>query len=211
MGNMRVEYEQEANRNGFHYVVGCDEAGRGPMAGPLVVGACMFKEGYENDAINDSKQLSEKKREALFDQIIEDAIAYSIQIIDVDEVDKLNVYEASRQGMLRCIENLSIKPDFVLTDAMPLPSDIAHVSIIKGDAKSVSIAAASILAKVTRDRIMNEYDTLYPQYNFKKHKGYPTKEHKALLKEYGPCPIHRRSFKPVQEVLNVQLSIFDDL
>lgn len=203
----RLEYENEAYKQGKKCIVGLDEAGRGPMAGPLVVGAVIFKEGYGNDAINDSKQLSEKKRKELYDIIIRDALAYYIEVIDVDQVDKLNVYRASQKGMMDAIEHISIKPDYALTDAMPLLSDIEHTAIVKGDSKSLSIAAASILAKVTRDELMDYYDQLYPEYNFKKHKGYPTKEHKELLKKYGPCPIHRRSFKPVMEALNIQMTL----
>ncbi len=203
----RLKYEKEVYKQGYRSIIGLDEAGRGPMAGPLVVAGVILPEGYYDERINDSKQLTEKKREELYDIIIENALAYSIQIIDIEEVDKLNVYRASQIGMIRAIQQINIKPDYALTDAMPLGNVIEHLSIIKGDAKSISIAAASILAKVTRDRIMIEYDKQYPQYQFKKHKGYPTKQHKEALKTYGVCPIHRRSFKPVQDVLNEQLSL----
>ncbi len=203
----RLEFENEAYEAGKTCIVGLDEAGRGPMAGPLVVGAVVFEKGYGNDLINDSKQLTEKKREELYDIIIKDAKAWCVKIIDVDEVDHLNVYRASQKGMLDAIDELDVKVDYALSDAMPLGDKIEHKAIVKGDSKSISIAAASILAKVTRDRLMYQYDSMYPQYNFKKHKGYPTKEHKELLKKYGPCPIHRKSFKPVQEVLNVQISL----
>lgn len=202
----RLKYETEAYASGKKVIIGLDEAGRGPMAGPLVVAGVIFKEGYYNDEINDSKQLSEKKREKLYDLVIENALAYHIEVIDIEEVDRLNVYQASRTGMIRCIEKISLRPDFALTDAMPLGETIDHLSIIKGDALSLSIGAASILAKVTRDRIMKEYDLLYPEYGFAKHKGYPTKAHKEALKLYGVTPIHRRSFAPVIEVLNEQLS-----
>jgi len=202
----RLKYENEAYACGKKYIVGLDEAGRGPMAGPLVVGAVIFPQGYYNELINDSKKLSEKKREALYDLIIENALAYQIEIIDVAEVDRLNVYQASKKGMLDAIKHIAIKPDFALTDAMPLGDAIEHKAIVKGDSLSISIGAASILAKVTRDRIMREYDQQYPQYGFAKHKGYPTKQHKEALKTYGVTPIHRRSFRPVFEVLNEQLS-----
>ena len=205
----RYAYEQAAYDKGYQVIAGCDEAGRGPMAGPLTVAACVFEKDFYDERINDSKQLSEKKREQLYDLIIEHAKAYAIVVMDVAKVDELNVYEASRQGMIEAINKLNISVDYVLTDAMPLRNEMAHEAIIKGDAKSISIAAASILAKVTRDRIMKEYDELYPEYNFKKHKGYPTKEHKELLKKYRPCPIHRRSFGPVKECLNEQLSLFE--
>ena len=207
----RLQYENEAYQKGYHYIIGFDEAGRGPMAGPLVVGGVIFPKGFYDERINDSKKLTEKKREALYDFIIEKALAYDIEVISVEEVDKLNVYEASRTGMRRIIERIGVKPDFALTDAMPLGDDaIDHLSIIKGDAKSMSIGGASILAKVTRDRIMKDYAKIYPEYGFEKHKGYVTKAHKEALAKYGICPIHRRSFKPVQDVLHQQLSLFDD-
>ena len=206
-----LQYENEAYQKGYHYIIGLDEAGRGPMAGPLVVGGVIFPKGFYDERINDSKKLTEKKREALYDFIIEKALAYDIEVISVEEVDKLNVYEASRTGMRRIIERIGVKPDFALTDAMPLGDDaIDHLSIIKGDAKSMSIGGASILAKVTRDRIMKDYAKIYPEYGFEKHKGYVTKAHKEALAKYGICPIHRRSFKPVQDVLHQQLSLFDD-
>lgn len=203
----RLKYEKDLYSKGYKYIIGLDEAGRGPMAGPLVVAGVILPVGYYDDRINDSKQLSARKREQLYDIIIENAIAYNIQVISVEEVDKLNVYQASKTGMLRAIKEINIKPDYALSDAMPLDTSIECTSIIKGDAKSISIASASILAKVTRDHLMEEYDHIYPQYNFKKHKGYPTKEHKELLKKYGVSPIHRKSFKPVQDILNVQLKL----
>ena len=199
----RLKYENEARGAGYSRILGVDEAGRGPMAGPLVVGGVIFPEDFYDDRINDSKKLTEKKREALYDLIIENALAYQIEVLSVEEVDTLNVYEGSRTGMKRIVE--SLEPDFTLSDAMPL-GDIPHLSIIKGDAKSLSIGAASILAKVTRDRIMKEYGKQYPEYGFEKHKGYVTKVHKEALEKYGVTPIHRKSFAPVQKVLNEQLS-----
>jgi len=199
----RLKYENEARTAGYSRILGVDEAGRGPMAGPLVVGGVIFPEDFYDERINDSKKLTEKKREALYDFIIENALAYQIEVLSVEEVDTLNVYEASRTGMKRIVE--SVEPDFTLSDAMPL-GDIPHLSIIKGDAKSLSIGAASILAKVTRDRIMKEYGKQYPEYGFEKHKGYATKAHKEALEKYGVTPIHRKSFAPVQKVLNEQLS-----
>ena len=199
----RLKYENEARGAGYSRILGVDEAGRGPMAGPLVVGGVIFPEDFYDERINDSKKLTEKKREALYDFIIENALAYQIEVLSVEEVDTLNVYEASRTGMKRIVE--SLEPDFTLSDAMPL-GDIPHLSIIKGDAKSLSIGAASILAKVTRDRIMKEYGKQYPEYGFEKHKGYVTKAHKEALEKYGATPIHRKSFAPVQKVLNEQLS-----
>ena len=206
----RLKYEQMAYDLGKHYIVGLDEAGRGPMAGPLVVGAVIFPQDYYDERINDSKKLTEKKREELYRIIIENALAYQIEIIDVEDVDRLNVYQASKKGMLDAIEHISIRPDYALTDAMPLGDSIEHQSIIKGDGLSLSIGAASILAKVTRDRIMQDYAKIYPEYGFDKHKGYPTKQHKEALKKYGVTPIHRRSFQPVIEMLNQQLNLFDE-
>lgn len=203
----RLKFEVAAYEQGKKIIIGLDEAGRGPMAGPLVVGAVIFDKGYYNEDINDSKQLSEKKRELLYDVIVEKALAYQIEVIDVDEVDRLNVYQASKQGMLRAIKHISLKPDYALTDAMPLGDAIEHQAIVKGDRLSMSIGAASILAKVTRDRIMKEYDKQYPEYGFAKHKGYPTRQHKEALKKYGVTPIHRRSFQPVMDVLNEQLTL----
>lgn len=206
----RLKFEQQAYDLGKKYIVGLDEAGRGPMAGPLVVGAVIFPQGYYNDKINDSKKLTEKKREELYQIIIQEALAYHVEIIDVADVDRLNVYQASKKGMVDAIDHLSIRPDYALTDAMPLGDVIKHQAIVKGDAKSLSIGAASILAKVTRDHIMNDYAKIYPEYGFEKHKGYPTKQHKEALKAYGVTPIHRRSFQPVIDVLNQQMSLFDD-
>lgn len=203
----RLKYEKAAYQQGKKVIIGLDEAGRGPMAGPLVVCAVIFDKNYYNEDIDDSKKLTEKKREALYDVIIHDALAYQIEIIDVEEVDRLNVYQASKIGMLRAIEHISLQPDFALTDAMPLGDAIDHQAIIKGDHLSMTIGAASILAKVTRDRIMKDYDAMYPQYGFAKHKGYPTKQHKEALLHYGVTPIHRRSFQPVIDVLNEQLSL----
>lgn len=206
----RLKYEKQAYELGKKYIVGLDEAGRGPMAGPLVVGAVIFPRDYYDERINDSKKLTEKKREELYQIIIQNALAYQIEIIDVEDVDRLNVYQASKKGMLDAIEHISIRPDYALTDAMPLGNAIEHQAIIKGDSLSISIGAASILAKVTRDHMMQEYAKIYPEYGFDKHKGYPTKQHKEALKKYGVTPIHRRSFQPVIEVMNQQLSLFDE-
>lgn len=165
----------------------------------------IFPKGFYDEKINDSKQLSEKKREALYDLIVENALAYDIEIISVEDVDSLNVYQASKLGMEKCIENLKREKMFALSDAMPL-NYADHEAIIKGDAKSISIGAASILAKVTRDRLMKEYAKIYPEYGFDKHKGYVTKMHKEAIEKYGVCPIHRKSFAPVQKILNKQMS-----
>lgn len=191
------EYENNLATKGYQYIVGTDEAGRGPMAGPLVVAACLLPINHKILGLNDSKKLSPKKREALYEIIVKEAREYHIEIIDVGEVDRLNVYQASKWGMEQCINQFQLPIDYVLSDAMPLDIEPEYLAIIKGDAKSASIAAASILAKVTRDRIMIDLDTSYPQYGFKKHKGYVTRQHLLALNEYGICPIHRRSFAPV--------------
>lgn len=201
-----LKFENEYYQKGYQYIIGLDEAGRGPMAGELVVAGVIFPKGYYDERINDSKQLSEKKRSLLYDEIIKNALAYHIEIISVEDVDELNVYRASQLGMEKCVEALKRDGLFALTDAMPL-HDIEHLAIIKGDALSMSIGAASILAKVTRDRLMIAHSKTYPQYGFEKHKGYVTKYHKEALSQYGPCPIHRKSFKPVQAVLQKQLSL----
>ena len=201
----RYEYEEKYYQAGYDYIIGLDEAGRGPMAGELVVAGVVFPKGFYDERINDSKQLSAKKREVLYDLIIENALYYDIEIISVADVDRLNVYQASKQGMEKCLELLKKEKMFALTDAMPIDSP-DHLSIIKGDAKSISIAGASILAKVTRDRLMEAYALEYPEYGFEKHKGYVTKAHKEALGKYGVCPIHRKSFGPVQKILSKQMS-----
>lgn len=201
------EFEKKYAKEGYQYILGIDEAGRGPLAGPLVVAGVCFPEGYEHDDIYDSKKTSEKKREALFDIIIKDALYYFIEIIDIEEIDRLNIYQATKQAMAQ-IAIKEPKIEVVLTDAMPLTIDDKVVeSIIKGDQKSVTIAAASILAKVTRDRIMYEYDKQYPQYGFKNNKGYPTKQHLQALEEFGVLEIHRKTYGPVQRLRQLKLDI----
>ena len=191
-----LDYEKEYLSKGCKYIAGIDEAGRGPLAGPVCVASVIMPLDEENiiEGINDSKKLSEKKRDLLYDKIMEKAIAYHIELVDEETIDKINILNATKVGMMVCINELSVKPDVVLIDAVKIDSDIETVSIIKGDQLSYSIACASILAKVTRDRLLLQYDEEYPQYNFKKHKGYGTKEHTDLILEYGPCPIHRLSF-----------------
>ena len=187
------------------YVIGIDEAGRGPLAGPVVVAGVIFPIGYDSKDIYDSKKLSLKKREELYKVILEDALYYNIQIVDEKEIDKYNIYQATKMANERIV--LDSKCQVVLTDAMKLQLENYTVyPIIKGDQKSCSIAAGSILAKVTRDHIMDEYDAIYPQYGFKQHKGYPTKAHLQALQQYGPCPIHRFSYGPVME--SNQLTLF---
>lgn len=186
------------------YVIGIDEAGRGPLAGPVVVAGVIFPIGYDSKDIYDSKKLSLKKREELYKVILEDALYYNIQIVDEKDVDKYNIYQATKMANERIV--LDSKCQVVLTDAMKLQLENYTVySIIKGDQKSCSIAAGSILAKVTRDHIMDEYDAIYPQYGFKQHKGYPTKAHLQALQQFGPCPIHRFSYGPVMESNQLRL------
>ncbi|OUP79088.1 MULTISPECIES: ribonuclease HII [unclassified Thomasclavelia] len=201
----RYEYEEKYYQAGYDYIIGLDEAGRGPMAGELVVAGVIFPKGYYDERINDSKQLSSKKRDFLYNLIIENALFYNIEIISVEDVDRLNVYQASKKGMEKCVEVLKQENMFALSDAMPINYQ-DHLAIIKGDAKSISIAAASILAKVTRDRLMVSHALQYPEYGFEKHKGYVTKAHKEALEKFGPCPIHRKSFAPVAKVLSKQMS-----
>lgn len=190
------ELEKAAISRGFKYICGVDEAGRGPLAGPVCAAAVILPDTLEIEGLNDSKKLSEKKREALFDVICEKAVAYSIAFGTLEEIEELNILEATFIAMNRAIEGLSVKPDYALIDGNHVPKGITVPceTVIKGDAKSCSVAAASILAKVTRDRLLLEYDAMYPEYNFKKHKGYGTKEHTDLILKYGPCEIHRLSF-----------------
>lgn len=187
------EYELQMQSAGCKLIAGIDEAGRGPLAGPVVVASVIMPLDNPIEGINDSKKLSAKKRDMLYDKIIAKAIDMHVAVISAETIDQINILNATKQGMLQCVEGLR-KVDCVLIDAVKLDTPVKTVSIVHGDALSYSIAAASIIAKVTRDRMMLEYDTQYPQYNFAKHKGYGTAEHIKLLKEYGACPIHRRSF-----------------
>lgn len=188
--------ENEYKEKGYSLICGVDEAGRGPLAGPVCAAAVILPEGCVIDGLNDSKKLSEKKREELFEIIKEKALSYSIAFGTVEEIEEVNILNATFLAMNRAIESLDKKPQFALIDGNRLPKDIKVpcLTVVKGDSKSCLIAAASILAKVTRDRLLIEYDRLYPQYNFKKHKGYGTKEHYEAIKKYGICDIHRKSF-----------------
>ena len=188
--------EKSARLKGYKLVCGVDEAGRGPLAGPVCAAAVILPEDIEIEGLNDSKKLSEKKRELLFDVIKEKAVSYAIAFGSVEEIEEFNILEATFMAMNRAIDSLEVKPDYALIDGNRVPKGIKIdcETVIKGDAKSSSIAAASILAKVTRDRLLLEYDKEYPQYNFKKHKGYGTKEHTSLILEHGVSPVHRRSF-----------------
>ncbi len=188
-------FDDQFKSDTVKYVCGTDEAGRGPLAGPVVAAACILPDGIVIEGLDDSKKISEKKREKLFDEICEKALSFSIALSTPEEIDDINILEASLQAMRRAVAGLSISPDFILVDGnIDRGFDIPAKAVVSGDATSQSIAAASILAKVTRDRMCEDLDCEYPQYGFKKHKGYPTKAHKLAVYEYGPCPQHRRSF-----------------
>ena len=189
------EIEQTWADRGFHAICGIDEAGRGPLAGPVVAAAVCLPENCELLYVNDSKKLSEKKREELFDQIREKAVSYGIGIVGPDVIDEINILQADYEAMRIAVSQLKPQPEVLLNDAVRIPGlSMKQVPIIRGDAKSLSIAAASILATVTRDRMMAEYDKIYPEYGFAGNKGYGSASHIEALKTYGPCPIHRRSF-----------------
>ena len=200
-----LAFEKELYNEGIEYIAGTDEAGRGPLAGPVVAAAVILPKGLIITGVNDSKQLTEKKREELFDIINEKALAVGVSFIDNNKIDEINILEASRLAMMEAIKKLKIKPQYVLSDAMKMNIDVPVKPIIKGDALSESIAAASIIAKVMRDRYMDEMDLKYPNYGFKKHKGYPTKDHIEAIKKYGITPIHRKTFKPIKTMLIEQL------
>ena len=188
-------YEAEALKNGYTVICGTDEAGRGPLAGPVCAAAVILPHGLIIEGLNDSKKISEKKREKLYDVIIEKAISYGIAFATNEEIDEINILNASQLAMRRAVAMLSPSPDLVLVDGnIARDFEMDAQPIIKGDALSMSIAAASILAKVTRDRYCEEMDKAYPEYHFAQHKGYPTKEHMDLVRELGPCPIHRKTF-----------------
>ena len=190
------EIEENLYEQGCNSICGIDEAGRGPLAGPVVVAAVIMPRNSMIEGVNDSKKVSEKKREVLYEQILQEAISYGIGIIDQKEIDNINILNATKKGLTTAVQALTVKPDRIIVDALE-HIDTCHIpytSIIKGDAKCYSIAAASIIAKVTRDRIMRQWDKIYPKYGFAKHKGYGTKAHIEAIKEYGLTPIHRLSF-----------------
>lgn len=190
-----LEFEKEALAKGYKAVSGVDEAGRGPLAGPVCAAAVILPEGVVIDGVNDSKKLSEKKRESLFDVIREQTLAYSIAYATVDEIEEINILNATMLAMRRAIDGLEIKADYAMIDGNKIPPiDIDAECIVKGDAKSMSIACASILAKVSRDRLLYKYAEEYPMYGFDKHKGYGTTAHREAILKYGPCPYHRKSF-----------------
>ncbi len=190
------EYEEKLYASGMKFIAGIDEAGRGPLAGPVVVGCVIMPEDSFIEGVNDSKKVSEKKREKLYEEITNQAIAWGVGIIDQNEIDEINILNATKKALTMAIEKLSVKPKRILVDALEKidTKGIPYTSIIKGDAKIYSIAAASIIAKVTRDRIMLEWDKIYPEYGFASHKGYGTAKHIQAIKEVGICPLHRKTF-----------------
>lgn len=194
--NKLKEFEQKLYDDKIKYIAGIDEAGRGPLAGPVVIGCVIMKKESFIEYVNDSKKVSEAKREMLYDEIKDEAISWSTGIVGQKEIDEINILNATKKALTMAIDNLDIKPDMILVDALDKidTRGIPYISVIKGDAKIYSISAASIIAKVTRDRIMREYDEVYPEYGFSAHKGYGTAKHVQAIKEYGICPLHRKTF-----------------
>ena len=197
------KYEKELYQEGYKYIGGVDEVGRGPLIGPVVTACVVLPKDFVLEGLTDSKKLSEKKRNQYYEYIINNCVAYSIGMCSPEEIDELNIYQASRVAMIRAIEEVKkkIPLDYILSDAMPMDIDIPVKDIIKGDAKSITIAAASVVAKVTRDNIMYELDKLYPEYGFKNHKGYPTKKHYEALNKYGLIEGYRKTYGPVIKIL----------
>jgi ribonuclease HII len=199
----QLEYENKGVAKGYKNIAGIDEAGRGPLAGPVVAAALIFSSKIDIAGLDDSKKLSPKKREELLPIIQGRAISYGVAVVDHKVIDKINILQASLLAMKQAVEQLQPVPDLLLIDGnQKIDSTLDQWAIVKGDSKSLSIAAASVLAKVTRDRIMEDYHKLYPQYEFHRHKGYGTKLHRALIEKHGPCPIHRSTFKGVSEFIN---------
>lgn len=196
-----LKYEKALYQENIKLIAGVDEVGRGPLVGPVVAAAVILPVNYHLEGLTDSKKLSEKKRNLFYDILKKDAIAIGVGEVSAQKIDEVNIYEASKLAMIGAINNLKIKPEHVLIDAMKLPLDIPSTSIIHGDALSLSIAAASVIAKVTRDKMMYELNELYPEYHFDKHKGYPTKLHLECLEKYGPLENYRFSYKPVKDVI----------
>lgn len=198
-----LNFEENYYTEKVSFIVGVDEAGRGPLCGPVVAACCILPKGYKNEHINDSKKLSEKKREIAYKEIIENALDYGIGIVDAKRIDEINIYEATKEAMHIAISKLKISYDLILTDAMKLQNEkVEVIPLIKGDAKCECIAAASIIAKVTRDNILEEYDKKYPQYGFKSHKGYGTKKHIEAIKQYGIIKdFHRESYEPIKSLI----------
>lgn len=197
----RQIYEKELYQKGFNYIAGLDEVGRGPLAGPLVAAAVILPKDCSNLlGVNDSKSLSAKKRQMFVEKIQETALAIGIAVVDSQTIDQLNIYQATKLGMVKAVENLAIQPDYLLIDAITLDSPIQQKSLVKGDQVSLSIAAASIIAKEFRDQLMKDYHRTYPEFSFDQNVGYGTKDHLAALREYGYTPIHRKSFEPIKSM-----------
>lgn len=199
------DFEKRLWAEGFQYIAGVDEAGRGPLVGPVVAGAVILPVNYDLEGLTDSKKLSEKKREKFYEILQKDAVAIGVGIVDAKTIDEINIYEASRLAMTKALENLKMKPEYVLSDAMPLHLNVPNEPIVHGDALSISIAAGSVIAKVTRDHLMQELSKLHPQYEFEKHKGYPTKRHLEILEKYGPLENYRFTYKPVRALMEKEL------
>lgn len=200
----RTELERTCWKNGYQRVAGLDEAGRGPLAGPVVAAIFIITPEFDNPDVNDSKQLTPLQRERLYKLLTSGEWEYGIGIVEPDEIDRINIYQASRVAMLKALQSLPTPPDYLLVDALVVPgTDIEQKAVIHGDARSIAIAAASIIAKYTRDQIMIGYERKYPGYGFAKHKGYPTKEHYEALDKFGPSPIHRKSFRLSNQSLNL--------
>ena len=196
------EYEKQLNKEGYNYIGGCDEAGRGPLYGPVVAACVCLPKDFKLDGLTDSKKLTEKKREQFYDILI-DQVVYATGIVSPEEIDEINIYEASRKAMKIAIEKVrkKIKLDYVITDAMPIDLDIPVLPIIKGDSKSITIAASSVIAKVTRDRMLYKIDRKYPEYGFKNHKGYPTKKHIENINKYGLIKGYRKTYGPIKKYI----------
>ncbi|MFD6438588.1 ribonuclease HII [Peribacillus sp. NPDC060186] len=195
-----TEFEQELRKQGFSVIAGIDEVGRGPLAGPVVTSAVILPESFYLPGLNDSKKIPESKRELFYEIILKEAVSIGVGIVHSEEIDEINIYQATKKAMIAAVNNLSELPDHLLIDAMKLEVPIPQLSLIKGDARSISISAASIIAKVTRDRMMKEYGVAHPEYGFEKHMGYGTKQHLEAIDNHGLTPWHRRSFAPVKEV-----------
>lgn len=195
------EFERQALQDGFCRIAGVDEAGRGPLAGPVAAAAVILPPAFDAPGLTDSKKLTPRQRDTWYERIREDAVAVGVGVVEADEIDRINILNASLRAMAVAVERLAPAPDFLLIDGIwAIASDLPQTPIVKGDARSLSIAAASVIAKVTRDRIMCDHHARYPEFGFDRHKGYPTREHKAAIRQYGPCPIHRRTFRGVRDV-----------
>ena len=201
-----LKYEKELYNTGIEYICGVDEVGRGPLVGPVVAACVVLPKNYELEGLNDSKKLTEKKRDKYYEIIMKDALGVGVGIISPEIIDEVNIYQASKLAMIEAIKNVNCKIEHVLSDAMPLELDIPSTAIIHGDALSLSIAAASVIAKVTRDKMMYELDSKYPEYGFAKHKGYPTKLHLENIKKYGILDNYRKTYKPVKEIIDSRCS-----